>query len=215
MSVIERLACSLGRRDEVPNQELAADVAAKNDKDSVKELVENLTVKNKNIRHDCIKTVYEIGYLKPALIAEYFADFLALIDDKDNRMQWGAMTALSSIISEKPKEIFSALGKIIDAADRGSVITRDHCVRILVGLSSNAQYAGKTFPLLNEQLLTCPINQVPMYAENALPIITTENKERFVKTLRLRLDEIEKDSARKRLEKIIKKLLQLGLDSRN
>jgi hypothetical protein len=205
MSVINRLASSLGRRDEIPNQELAADVVAKNDKAAIKELVENLGVKNKNIRHDCIKTLYEIGYLKPVLIAEYFTDFLALIDDKDNRMQWGAMTALSSIISEKPKEIFAALGKIIDAADRGSVITRDHCVRILIGLSSNASYAGKTFPLLNEQLLTCPINQVPMYSELAIPIITAGNKEKFIKTLRLRLDEIEKDSARKRLEKIIKK----------
>jgi hypothetical protein len=207
MSVIERLACSLGRRDEVPNQELAADVAARDDKNAVKELIENLAVKNKNIRHDCIKTLYEIGYLRPALIAEYYPNFFSLIDDKDNRMQWGGMTALSSIVSEKPKEIFASLRKIIDAADRGSVITRDHCVKILVALSSNEQYAGKTFPLLNEQLLTCPINQVPMYAENALPVIAAENKERFIKTLRLRLDEIEKDSARKRLEKIIKNLV--------
>jgi hypothetical protein len=206
MSVIERLASSLGRRDEIPNQELAAEIAETNDKNAVKELIENLAGKNKNIRHDCIKTLYEIGYLKPALIAEYHATFLSLIDDKDNRMQWGAMTALSSIISEKPKEIFASLGNIIDAADKGSVITRDHCVKILVGLSSNASFAGKTFPLLNEQLMTCPVNQLPMYSEYALPVITAENKEKFIKTLAARFDDIEKDSARKRLEKVIKKL---------
>jgi hypothetical protein len=206
MSVIERLASSLGRRDEIPNQELAADIVAKNDKNAVKELIENLAARNKNIRHDCIKALYEIGYQKPALIAEYHPTFLALIDDKDNRMQWGGMTALSSIISEKPKEIFASLGKIIDAADRGSVITRDHCVKILVALSSNEEYNDKTFPLLNEQLMTCPINQVPMYSEYALPIITAGNKEKFIKTLYGRLEEIEKDSARKRFEKIIKKL---------
>lgn len=205
MSVIERLASSLGRRDEIPNQELAADIAAANDKNAVKELIANLVVKNKNIRHDCIKALYEIGYLKPALIAEYYPNFLALIDDKDNRMQWGSMTALSSIISEKPKEIFASLGSIIDAADRGSVITRDHCVRILAKLSSIEQYADMTFPLLNEQLMTCPTNQLPMYSELALPVITAENKEKFIKTLTVRLDEIEKASARKRLEKVIKK----------
>lgn len=206
MSVIERLASSLGRRDEVPNRELAADVVARNDKNAVKELIENLGARNKNIRHDCIKTLYEIGSLTPALIAEYYPNFVSLIDDKDNRMQWGGMTALSSIVSEKPKEIFASLGKIIDAADRGSVITRDHCVKILVALSSNTAFAGKTFPLLNEQLMTCPINQLPMYSEYALPVITDENKEKFTKTLTARFDEIEKDSARKRLEKIIKKL---------
>ncbi len=205
MSIIEKLASSLGRRDEKPNQELAADIVANKDKNAVKELIENLGAREKNIRHDCIKTLYEIGYLKPELIAEYFPTFFSLIDDRDNRMQWGAMTALSSIVSEKPKEIFASLGKIIDAADKGSVITRDHCVKILVKLSEQKPYNAKTFPLLNEQLLTCPINQVPMYADYALPIITAENKEKFIKTLTLRLDDIEKMSARKRLEKVIKK----------
>ena len=42
MSVLNRLATSLGRRDEVPNQELARDLAAKKDKVGVREIAENL-----------------------------------------------------------------------------------------------------------------------------------------------------------------------------
>ena len=64
MSVLDRLASSLGRRDEVPNQILAKQIVAKNDKVAVKELAENLSNKDKNIQSDCIKFLYVIGEQK-------------------------------------------------------------------------------------------------------------------------------------------------------
>jgi hypothetical protein len=88
MSVTQKLATSLGRRDEVPNQELARDVAAREDKAAIKELVENLSHKSKDIQNDCIKVLYEVGYEKPKLIAPYLKDFLALLGSKNNRLQW-------------------------------------------------------------------------------------------------------------------------------
>ncbi len=206
MSILDKLATSLGRRDEVPNQQLARDIAARQDKNAVKELVENLSNKSRDIQNDCIKVLYEIGAVKPKLIAPYLKDFLALLGSKNNRLQWGAMTALGCIVEEKPAEIFAMLGKIIDAADKGSVITRDHCVNILISLTALKQYRDKTFPLLAEQMMTCPTNQFPMYAENALPVIDAGLKEKFIKVLSGRLGEIEKESGRKRVEKVIRKL---------
>ncbi|NUQ06049.1 MAG: hypothetical protein HUU31_19320 [Anaerolineae bacterium] len=41
--------------------------------------------------------LYEIGYAVPDLIADYAADFLALLGSRDNRMVWGGMTALGVI----------------------------------------------------------------------------------------------------------------------
>lgn len=206
MSVLNKLASAIGRRDEVPNQELAKALAKKPDAKAVKELVENLTNKNKDISHDCIKVLYELGALNPKLIAPYFKEFITLLDSKVNRMQWGAMTALSSIAHEKPKELFAAIGKIIDVADKGSVITRDHCVKIMVAIGADKKLIDKIFPLLRLQLLACPTNQLPSYAEQALPIITEKHKAQFVKTLTGRLDEIEKESKRKRVEKVLKKV---------
>lgn len=116
------------------------------------------------------------------------------------------MTALGCIVKEKPANIFAALPKIIDAADKGSVITRDHCVNILITLSSIDKYADKTFPLLLEQMMGCPTNQLPMYAERALPVVNAVNRERFVQVLTSRLDDIERESGRKRVEKVIKKV---------
>jgi hypothetical protein len=45
-----------------------------------------------------------------------------------------------------------------------------------------------------------------MYAEQAVPVITTKRKAAFIKTLTARLDDIEKESKRKRVEKVIRTL---------
>ena len=206
MTVIDKLSTSLNRRDEIPNQELAKQIAGANDKNAVKELVENLNNKNKGIQSDCIKTLYEIGVMQPKLVSGFANEFIALLDNKNNRLQWGAMTALNTITNENPKTIHSALAKIIAVADKGSVITNDHCVAILIKLCAHKEYEEDCFSLLNERLVNCPTNQLPMYAENALPIITNKNTAAFIKTLTLRLGEIEKDTKRLRVERVIKKL---------
>lgn len=205
MSIINKLATSFNRRDEVPNQELAKEIVKKNDSKAVKELVDNLSNKSKDIQHDCIKVLYEIGERKPALIAAYAKDLIELLTHKNNRLQWGAMHALDAITLEDAKTIYSSLSKIISAADSGSVITRDHAVNILIKLCSVKQYADNAFSLLTEQLLNSPTNQLPMYAERAMPIINENNKTIFIKTLTARLGDIERETGRKRVEKVIKK----------
>lgn len=208
MSIIAQLATSLGRRDEAPNQELAAQIAKTRNEKAVKELVENLSNKNKDIQHDCIKTLYETALLKPSLIAPYFNNFISLLDSKNNRLQWGAMTALNYIAAENFDAAFQALPAMAAAAESGSVITRDHFVAILIQLCADKQYAADAFTLLNEQLRHCPANQLPMYAENALPIINENNKAAFTQTLTARLNDFEKESKRKRVEKVLKKIRQ-------
>ena len=94
------------------------------------------------------------------------------------------------------------------AVDEGSVITRDYAVKILINLASIADYSETSFSLLIEQLLTSPVNQLPMYAENTLPLINEQNKKKFISALSSRLDDIEKDSKQKRIERVIKKLLK-------
>ena len=205
MSILPKLASSLDRRDEVPNQELAKQIATKKDKKSVQELIDNLNNKSKDIQNDCIKVLYEIGEINPSLISDYAKEFIALLEHKNSRLQWAAMTAIDTITLENPKVIYASLIKIIAAADRGSVITKDYGVNILIKLCSLKQYADNAFSLLIEQLLSSPTNQLPMYAEKAMPLINDKNKALFIKTLTSRLDDIEKDTKRKRVEKVIKK----------
>ena len=139
------------------------------------------------------------------MIATYAATFIALLNHKNNRLQWGAMTALDSITAENPKIVYAALPAILDAAEKGSVITKDHAVNILIKLCGLKKYHEDALPLLMEQLTASAVNQLPMYAENAMPVINDRNKAVFVKTLQSRLADIDKDSKRKRVEKVIKK----------
>jgi hypothetical protein len=116
------------------------------------------------------------------------------------------MTAIDMITPQNPQLIFGALGKIIDVADKGSVITTDHCVSILIKLCAVKDFADDVFALLIEKLQGCPTNQLPMYAERAIPVINTGNKIQFVNVLVSRLGEIEKDTKKKRVEKVIKRV---------
>jgi len=201
MGVIDKLATSLNRRDETPNQELGQSIADHADKIAVKELVDNLTNRDKNIQSDCIKVLYEIGERKPELISNHVKDFLALLETKNNRLVWGAMTALDTITPENPETIYSGLPAIVRATDSGSVIARDHAVSILTKMITIRKYEKPAFRLLIEQLKTCPTNQLPMYAENAMRIVNNDNRKIFVNTLSSRVRSIEKLSKRRRVER--------------
>ena len=205
-SILEQLASASGKREQDLNIVLAQQIAADKDKKAVKELVGGLEHKTKAIRYDCIKTLYEIAALTPGLLSSFAGTFTSLLNDKDNRMQWGAMTALSAMVSEIPEQLFGVLDQLIGVADKGSVITRDHLVRILAGLSLHKPYTATALPLLLEQILQAPVNQAPSYAEQALPVITSEFKERLAQVLHTRLQDIEPESKRKRVEKVLKKL---------
>lgn len=206
MTALDKLATALNRRDEAPNQELAKEIVRTNDRRAVKELVENLTNKDKNIQSDCIKVLYEIGERGPALIAPYYREFGRLLDSKNNRLVWGAMTALDSITTQAPKGVYGLLPKVLGVADSGSVISRDHAVGILVKLGTLKQYADECLPLLVEQLLTCPNNQFPMYAEMSLALVNDKNKAALQKVMTRRLDGLEKESQKKRVAKALNRL---------
>ncbi|MEO9511103.1 MAG: hypothetical protein ABJN84_02615 [Flavobacteriaceae bacterium] len=204
MDIIQKLAASLNRRDEVPNQELAKEIVLSKNKKAVKELIGNLSNK-KAIQNDCIKVLYEIGAQEPKLIANYINEFVEQLCSKNNRLQWGSMIALGTLVNERPKEIHAILPTILKVADKGSVIAKDQAVNILIKLCATKSYFDSAFTLLIEQLLKSPTNQLPMYAERAIPVVDEKNKTLFVKTLTSRLNDIEKETKRKRIEKVIKK----------
>lgn len=210
MTVLNKLATALRRRDEVPNQLLAAQIALANDKEAVRELAENLSNRDQRIRSDCIKVLYEIGERNPDLIASHHRAFGELLSTKDNRLVWGAMTALDAITLHEPRSIFRLLPKILATADRGSVITRDHAVGILIKLASFKQYSNKCVPLIIEQLQTCPNNQFPMYAEMSLPVVNGKNMKLFHKAIGNRLETLEKESQKKRISRVLKQLAICG-----
>ena len=173
----------------------------------MQELVDSLEHKNKAIQSDCIKVLYEIGDANPDLIAKYYKEFGQLLESKNNRLVWGAMIALDTIVLKQPKGVHGMLSKILKTADTsGSVIARDHAVGILAKLATLKPYRRDSIALLIEQLMSCPNNQFAMYVEMGAPVVDEDNREKFRKVIEKRVSDLDKESQKKRVAKALKKL---------
>jgi len=106
---------------------------------------------------------------------------------------------------ERPNEVLAALPAVLAAADRGSVIAKDHAMRILVVLA-NSGHTEKVLPIALGRLAEAPANQFPTYAEALEPVATGPHRERFRQILEARRQTIEGAAKRARVEKLLRKL---------
>jgi len=187
--MLERLACANNRNDEVLNVQLARELCKSEDKEGINEIVSGLRNKDKKIANDCIKVLYEIGDIRPDLIADYADDFIRQLHSANNRLVWGAMTALSMIVDIRHKDIYRNIDAIIDAFQRGSVITVDNGVSVLAKLCAiNEQYREKLFPFLMGHLRKCRPKEVAQHAERISVCIDDNNAKQFFDVLDGRID---------------------------
>ncbi len=205
MSILDQLATSQKINSDVPNQELAKKLAASQDRAGIHELAENLWNKNPAIQSDCVKTLYEIGYLDPKLIAEYALDFLKLLNSRNNRLVWGGMIALSTVASEAAEILYPHVPTIQKVLDGGSVITKDAGMLTLSKIAARSlEYNRIIFPYLLDHLRLCRPKDVPANAERLLLAINAENKAAFIAALEARLDNATPSQVA-RLRRAIKK----------
>lgn len=204
--MLEKLAYSLGRNDEEPNIALAIELINTGNRNGIKDIVKGLNNQTEQIANDCIKVLYEIGERDPLLISEYVSSFIELLNSKNNRLVWGAMTALAKIATIKAHEIFENLDTVIAAYEKGSVITVDNSISVLAGLvKSESGYEEKVFPLLIKHLETCRPKEVCQHMERAFICITDKNADMFRKALLKRYDTLT-EPKKKRICKLIKKM---------
>ncbi|MBN2041640.1 MAG: hypothetical protein JW864_16510 [Spirochaetes bacterium] len=205
-NVLEKLASSMGRRDDEPNKELAAGLVEKEDRKAIAVIAENLWNKDKKIRTDCLKVLYETGYLNPDLIKPYGEDFLKCIRSNDNRFIWGGMIALSAIADKSEKLIIDNFDLIIKTIEKGSVITVDAGILTLAkGASGNTASNKKIFPYLLQHLKKCRPKEVAQHSESIFPAVNDANKQEFLKVLNSRENDLS-SSQLTRIKKIYKKL---------
>lgn len=205
MSVLGRLACNQGRRDEALNQKLARELAESGDVKAVKEIAENLCNRDKNTASDCIKVLYEIGYLNPGLIAGHVEAFVRLLVHKNNRMVWGAMIALSTIAGKRPELLYPHLAEIQKAMETGSVITVDAAIKALAFISAgSAKQEKKIFPFLTGHLQNCRPKEVPQHAESILPAVKQRSKKVFISVVQQRMEDMTPAQAA-RLKRVLKR----------
>ena len=191
MAVLHQIAYFRNRRDEAPNQELARELAEARDTEGIREIAENLGHKNASVQSDCLKVLYEIGYLAPDLIACYVDRFLALLKHKNNRMVWGGMIALATIAELRPEEIWNDVDTVIEVVDRGTLITVVWGVKTLARVAAaDDAYRQRLFPILMKRLRECLPRDVPMHAESILRAVDASNKDEYLAVLESRRAEM-------------------------
>ena len=206
MSALNKIAFYLDRRDEVPNQELARDLAAARDHAGIREIAGHLRDKNKSVASDCIKVLYEIGYIDPDLIQGYAGDFLDLLHSRDNRMVWGGMIALATVAGLQAPLIWPRVDEVIAAVDRGSVITVVWGVKALARVAAaEGDYRQRIFPVLLQILRASIPRDVPMHAESILPALDDANRQQFLDVLASRQGELSASQLAK-VRRIVKKV---------
>ncbi len=204
MQALNRIAHFQGRRDEAPNQALAKDLASRKDAEGIREIAANLSNPDGAIQADCIKVLYEIGYIDPALISEYAQAFFGLLGSRNNRLVWGGMIALSSIAGLRPEFIYRHRAEIQGAMESGSVITVDNGVLALARAAGrSAKYNKAIFPYLLNHLKTCRPKDLASHAEKTLAAVNSSNRSRFAALLTQRMPGVS-GSVLMRLRKVVR-----------
>ncbi len=209
MTAIDEIAFSLGIRDEVPNQILARKLVSTSDITGIREIAEHLWDRNTNIQNDCIKVIYEVGEIQPDLIEGYVENFVKLLKAKNNRMVWGAMTALAAVSVRDPMRLSPFIDDIMKATRDGSVITIDNGIKALARIASASEDNQRAvFPFLLEHLKKCRPKEVPQHAESTLPAVNTGNKMDFIQVLHERIEDLS-PAGLARVRKVIKQAERL------
>ena len=132
--------------------------------------------------------------------------FVSNLSSAINRVIFGSMIALAHITHLDTEKLFAALSIIIDAMDKGTVVTRDHGFRIMILLYQDINYQDDMFVLIQEQLLKAPSNQLGQYTERLILVLNKKHLNSFIETLEERRNDIANEYHLARLKKNLKKL---------
>ena len=190
----------------MPNKELAKELAETKNLAGIYEIAKNLWHKNKSVSSDCLKVLYEIGYINPDLISEYVDEFLKLLKSKINRMVWGAMIALATIAERKSAEIWTNIDTVTNAVENGTLITVVWGIKTLARVAStDKKYNESIFPFLIENLKKSIPRDLLLHAESIWPATNSENKKEVLAVLDSRKSEL-KPSQSARFKKLLRNL---------
>jgi hypothetical protein len=183
-------------------------LAETKNKDGIREIIDGLKSKDRKVNNDCIKVAYEVGYIDPELISAYSDEFLGLLRNRNNRVVWGGMIALSTIADIQADTLYERRDEILRAVDDGSVITRDSGIRVIARVASKRnEYRAELFPYLLEHLRACRPKDVPQHSEQIVIAVNADNKQDFIHVIEKRMGSM-KPSQVKRLEKVIREAEQ-------
>ena len=129
--------------------------------------------------------LYEIGYLKPGLVAPYAGDFLKLLGGRNNRLVWGAMIGLSTVAEVAADRCTrTRRDSTGDGGRHHPVFTLDAGVLALSRLAATGDDRRTALlPYLLDFLRSCRPSDVPRHAERVIMAVNAGEKADFVAVL--------------------------------
>ncbi|MDQ3157373.1 MAG: hypothetical protein M3Q98_11705 [Actinomycetota bacterium] len=121
------------------------------------------------------------------------------------RALWETMQEIFAVAPEHLEVLHADLPALIQAGGRGSVIARDHLVRILALLMADARFADDAIPVYLATLRDAPANQFPMYAELGAAVVPEAELNEFERLLVERLGQLSEPKQR-RVNAVLKNL---------
>jgi hypothetical protein len=133
---------------------------------------------NPHVQSDCLKVLYEIGYLKPAGCT-FAEDFLKLLRSRNNCLVWGSMIALSTIAGLEPRSTdsqYELLLRTIEEALSSPAMPASRCWRSWPQQPARSE---RIFPYLLMHLQTCR-PATPQRAENILQAVDAIHSNAYI-----------------------------------
>lgn len=202
--IVAALSSSLGRRDEGPNRALADQLARGRDTALVAELVALCSDSRAAIRRDAAKCLAALAARAPDLVAPHVPALGPSLDAREGVVVWSLMETLSRVAPVDPRAVFALLPGIIRASDCGSVIARDHAVRVLTHFLSDPRRRARVLEPLARILRTCPLLQFPTYVELVLDAAPPDKRAAFVAITCERMRELARPSSIRRVERALR-----------
>jgi hypothetical protein len=192
--LLARLATSVGRSDEMPNLELAADIVFADDADAVSILIAVIERHDDLHAPDAARVVAEVGTRAPDLVLGHAERLIELIDQSRREMLPYTMLALSPVASKHAEALWSsrdlfwqALADLTQPAD----LAQAGAVRLLASLcAAGPDYARTLAGGLVDLLGKCMPRDVAFFAESVLPALGAAHSHRAKPVLDRRLKEL-------------------------
>lgn len=201
------LSSGVGRKDQLPNKELADKIVRNMDPGLLEQLIMFYQTRpGEKLENDIVMVLKEVSCSRPDLLSRYIPRFFDILKSSSNQQVWGAMTILSRLVQIDPDSIYDKLELIVDSMEKGSVITRDHGFSIMCHLYSIDEYRSTIHPLINEELLKSPDNQAGQYAEKFLHVVLTQHIDEMERILESRMSDLNNEYHIRRLEKVLRKI---------
>lgn len=192
--LLNRLAISMCRCDEMPNLELAADLVLNEDEESVGLLVG--VIERHDVEHapDVARVLCEVGTRAPHLLLAHADRLLALCDESQKDVLPYTMYAFSPVAHRHAEALWemrdlfwSALADLTQPAD----MAQAGAVRLLSALcAAGPDYARTLAGGLVDLLGKCMPKDVAFFAESVLPALGTAHSHRAKPVLDRRMKEL-------------------------